>query len=191
MNMQTDYSFVPCVLCLGYFDGVHLGHQSLLLKAKQIAEKNGWKVVVHTFSASPREVITGKKDTLLTQTDEKCRLLKQYGADGVIITDFDDSVRCMSGEEYLDNVLLKMVNCRHIVVGEDHRFGYMGKTDCEELKRICEERKIGLDLAPQIYMPDGEKISSNRIRSAIAEEKYDLARDLLGHDIELLNRKFR
>ena len=191
MNMQTDYSFVPCVLCLGYFDGVHLGHQSLLRTAKQIADQNGWKVVVHTFSASPREVITGKKDVLLTQTDEKCRLLKQYGADGVIITDFDDSVRCMSGEEYLDNVLLKMVDSRHIVVGEDHRFGYMGKTGCEELKRICKERRIGLDIVPQLPTAEGEKISSNRIRFAIAEEKYDLARELLGHDIALLNGKFR
>ena len=190
MNTQTDYSFVPCVLCLGYFDGVHLGHQSLLRTAKQIAEKNGWNVVVHTFSTSPREVLSGKKDVLLTQTDEKCRLLKRYGADGVIITDFDESVRCMSGEEYLDNVLLKMVNCQHIVVGEDHHFGYMGKTGCEELKRICIERRIGLDIATQLSTADGEKISSNRIRSAIAEGKYDLARKLLGHDIELLNGKF-
>lgn len=191
MNTQIDYSRVSCVLCLGYFDGVHLGHQALLKKAVEVAGENGWKVIVHTFLVSPKEVITGCMDLHLTEPDEKRKLLISYGADDVIFSEFDDHVRSMSGEEYLNNVLLKIVDCRHIVIGEDHRFGYMGKTGRDELGAYCAAKGIGLSVVNSIATAEGEKISSQSIRAAISDGEYKKAESLLGHDIKLLCEQFR
>lgn len=188
MDFVKDYySRVPCVLCLGYFDGVHIGHQALLKAAREAAKPNGWKVIAHTFSVSPKEVITGKRDLWLTGKDERCAWLKNFGADDVLCTDFNEEIMLMSGEEYLDNVLMKLADIRHIVAGEDHRFGYLGKTGKDELRLYCIRRGIGLSIVEQVVTQNGEKVSSSGIRAAIAAGNCERARELLGHDICLLN----
>ncbi|MBR5109321.1 MAG: adenylyltransferase/cytidyltransferase family protein [Clostridia bacterium] len=166
---------VPCVVCLGFFDGVHLAHQALLRAAKQEGERLGLPVCAHTFDHAP-----GTKGFELTTLAQREALLKRYGADMVSVSEFNDTMRRMRGDDFFRDVVLGCLNARHVVCGDDHRFGYMGGWGVKELRTLCEEAGIGLTVVAQVSLPDGQRISSTAIRRALQEGNTALAERMLG-----------
>lgn len=164
------------VVCLGYFDGVHLGHIALLQRAKAVAAEHDWLVIVHTFDHSP-----GKGERELTGLEERERLLYQFGADEIVVSNFEQ-IRHLSGEDFFQHILCEKLNARHLVCGEDHRFGYQGKCGAQELTALCQKANVGLSLVPQILF-EGEKISTTRIRNALDRGDRALAEQMLGHPL--------
>ena len=166
---------VPSVVCLGFFDGVHRGHLALLNAARKAAEEQGLIVCVHTFDHAP-----GSKDFELTTLPEREALLRSAGADRVAVSVFNDEMRHMSGEDFLQSIVLKKLHARHIVCGDDHRFGYKGACGVKELEAFCRGSGVGLTVVPPVTLPDGQRIYSTAIRQAIQQGNRPLAEAMLG-----------
>lgn len=164
----------PSVVCLGFFDGVHKGHLSLLRAAKDIARDQGLIVCVHTFDRAP-----GEKDFVLTTLDERVALLRAAGADRVAVSAFNEDMRRMSGDVFFRQIVLEKLNARHVVCGDDHRFGYKGGWGVKELEALCRQSGVGLTVCPPVSLPDGTRVSSTAIRKAILAGNIPLAEEML------------
>lgn len=174
-----------CVVCLGFFDGVHLGHQKLIQKANEIKQEFHLKLCVHTYTSAPILFINpGIKYAELTDLSEKKELVFFYGADCMLISEFDGRIMHMSGEEFVDDVLCREMDVKHIVVGYDHKFGYKGKTDAECLKAICNKKGIGLSIIEPVYIDDNMLVSSSKIKQLILEGNYKIAEKMLGRSLQ-------
>lgn len=173
----------PCVVCLGYFDGVHLGHQALLSAAREIAKQKGLLFCVHTFDRSPAQALHPETQVpLLTTAEEKQRLLSQAGCDVLAVSTFDEDMRHMPGRKFFEEILLDTLNAEAVVAGEDHRFGYKGDTDASGLQALCEEHGMSLRIIRKVRLPGGELISSSAIRAALAAGDTALAEAMLGRN---------
>ena len=164
----------PSVVCLGFFDGVHKGHLSLLRAAKDIARDQGLIVCVHTFDRAP-----GEKDFVLTTLAEREALLRAAGADRVAVSAFSEDMRRMSGDDFFRQIVLGSLNARHVVCGDDHRFGYKGGWGVKELETLCRQNGVGLTVCPPVSLPDGTRVSSTAIRKAILAGNIPLAEEML------------
>ena len=172
----------PTVVCLGFFDGVHKGHLALIRAAREIADKKGWPVCVHTFDRAP-----GNKGAELTSLEEKEALLRKAGADRVAVSGFNDHMRLMHGDDFIRDIIIRELGAGYIICGDDHRFGHKGAWGVAQLQEICEKAGIGLTVVPQVSLPDGSRISSTAIRKAMEEKNWALAEEMLGRTLEKTN----
>lgn len=168
----------PSVVCLGFFDGVHKGHLALVHAGRQAADAQGLILVVHTFDHAP-----GSKGPELTTLAEREQLLLAAGADEVRVSPFDDRMRCMTGDAFFRQVVLGEMNARHVVCGDDHRFGYRGAFGVKELAQLCGASGVKLTVVPPVELPGGMRISSSAIRKALAAGDDALAQAMLGRFI--------
>lgn len=164
-----------CVLCLGFFDGLHLGHQALLKAGRRAADGLGLPLCAHTFDRSPFK-------QALTTLEERTVLLKAFGADQVHVTVFDETVRCMTGEDFFHSVMVGELHAAYIICGADHRFGHQGKWDAAALKEMCRAAGIGFETLDAVCM-EGEKVSSSAIRRALQTRNEAKAERLLGRKV--------
>lgn len=165
----------PAAVCLGFFDGVHRGHLALLEQAKRIARAEGLAVCAHTFETPP-----GGKGNSLTTLEERTALLRAAGADEVAVSPFDETMRHMSGADFFRTVVMEKLNARHVICGDDHRFGYRGACGVEELRRLCAENGVGLTVVPAVTLPDGSRVSTSALRAALAAGDGARAEAILG-----------
>lgn len=166
-----------CVLCLGFFDGLHLGHQALLQAGKRAAERLSLPLCVHTFDRSP-----SPSKQALTTLEERVQLMKAYGADDVHVTSFDERTRHMTGDAFFEQVMLQEIGARYVVCGHDHRFGYKGGWDAQALKKMCREKGLGFETVEEVCL-DGQKVSSTAIRRALMAGDVPAAEKLLGRAV--------
>lgn len=172
------------VVCLGLFDGVHIGHRQIVLAGRQAADRLGISLCVHTYDIPPLRLIKQDHDEMeLTPLDEKCRLLEEAGADVVAVSRFDRDMMRMSGRDFFRSVLLQALNARHLVAGYDHRFGYGCDTDTDGLKALCDEAGIGLTVLSAVTVRGDIPVSSSAIRSAIQSGDRALAEEMLGRPL--------
>ena len=168
----------PSVVCLGFFDGVHRGHLSLLRAAAEIARNQGLIVCAHTFDRAP-----GGKDFVLTTLPERETLLRAAGADRVAVSAFNEDMRHMSGDDFFRRIVLEKLNARHVVCGDDHRFGYRGGWGVKELEMLCRDNGVGLTVCPPVSLLDGTRVSSTAIRKAILAGDARLAEEMLSRPL--------
>ncbi len=177
---QDNQAFI---VCLGFFDGVHLGHRALIQKAIHLRNQTSAKVCVHTYDAHPISVIVpGKQVVELTTLEEKISSLLTSGVDTVAVSHFDKNLMEMTGEEFLDQVLLTQMDISHIVTGFDHRFGFHADTGVKELEMLCQQRGIHLSVVPPVKTKDGKIISSTAVRDAIVSGNMKCAAEMLGRE---------
>ncbi|MQP53699.1 MULTISPECIES: bifunctional riboflavin kinase/FAD synthetase [unclassified Flavobacterium] len=165
------------ILTLGTFDGVHLGHKSILDKLKKGTEKGRYESVVLTFFPHPRMVLNQDSSIKLLNTiDEKTILLENFGIDTLIIHPFDAAFSNLTAEDFVKDILVDQLNIQKIIIGYDHRFGKNRTADINDL--IAFGEKYGFEVA-QIGAKEIDEIaiSSTKIRKA-----------LLGGDIKLTNQ---
>ena len=184
---MSDMDSKGCVLCLGYFDGVHRGHQSLIMTAANIASETGLSVSVHTFDKCPSSFITGKPILTLTLRDEREFWLRYFGTQNIYTSSFEEGLMNMPGIQFLERILRPWTNFKYLVAGTDHRFGKSADTGASELKAYCSSEGIGCKLIEPVCSADGQKISSTRIRDCITMGRNDEAFEMLGHSIKLLS----
>lgn len=181
----------PSAVCLGFFDGVHLGHQALLKATVETARARGLTPCVHTFRRMPAQAMHPEKQILeLTSLEEKLRLFAQAGIEAVGLSEFDDETRRMSARAFIEKTLIGDLSAHYIVAGYNHRFGYRGECGAEMLSALCAEYSLGLSIVEPVKLEDGEAISSTAIRRAVEAGDFALAERMLGRPVpETLRRR--
>lgn len=168
------------VIALGFFDGVHLGHQALLRTAVARAEQFQFSSAVFTFDRSPKEFVTGHKVPRLTTNDERKATMQQlFPIDTVIIEPFDEQMMTMP---WVDFVLLLAQKYRAgwLVAGHDFRFGHKNAGTPALLCKKAAQLGMGCDIIPAVTL-DGVTVSSTHIRQLLREGEVEQARQFLGH----------
>jgi riboflavin kinase/FMN adenylyltransferase len=169
---QECESFVACI---GFFDGLHIGHQALIEKTKLIAKEQGIKTAMITFFPHPSSVLQHKQVMYLTPHYLKQQLLESYGFDYLLIVNFTLDFSKQSGASFIENILCRLP-LKHLVVGFDFRFGFQGKGDVHLLtqSQSCFEVSVIDQISDQ-----HNKISSTLIKSLISEGDVALAHEYL------------
>ena len=150
------------IFALGFFDGVHLGHQALLTACKHLAERKGCTAGAVTFASHPDAVVTGKTPPLINTVEERQRLLMGFGIRDVLVLPFDENLRSMLWRDFLEDLIQK--GAAGFVCGEDFRFGFRGEGNAEALADFCRERGLLWAVVPE-QCQNGVRISSSHIRS--------------------------
>ncbi len=170
-------SLVPSAVALGMFDGVHLGHRSVLeLVRKQ--EENGLQPSVFTFSTESVGVKHDASLCYLYPTEQKCRILKSCGMKRIYHPPFAE-VRDMTGEEFVQNVLVHRFSAGYVCCGRDFRFGKSAACTAEDLRHFGERYGFTVQIAEDVLM-DGQSVSSSRIRQFLLNGEIEQANALLG-----------
>jgi len=169
-----------CVATIGSFDGVHLGHQMILRQLKERAQALGLPSVVMVFEPQPNEFLSGEQaPARLMLLRDKMNALRDAGIDRVLCLQFNPRLRRMTAEAFIDEVLVRGLAVRHLVIGDDFRFGSDRKGDFELLKQASVPNGFQLERT-QTLEQDGERISSTRIRHLLQQEQFAQAAALLG-----------
>ncbi len=175
----------PCALTIGNFDGVHRGHQAVLAALRERAQALGVPTCVLTFEPHPREYfaeLTGTPDSvparILTERD-KLDALAENGIDRVCIARFNAALANLPAEAFIDEIIVDGLRARHLLVGDDFRFGAKRRGDFTMLGQAA--ARHGFELARMDTVADaGGRISSSSVRSALEAGDFDLAHRLLG-----------
>jgi riboflavin kinase / FMN adenylyltransferase len=163
------------VVPIGIFDGVHRGHQLILARAAEAARERGARVAVVTFDPHPVAILRPEAMPLmLTTIQRRVALLKQHGADSVVVLEFNFDLSQQSADEFVEKTLVERLNAVRIVVGENFRFGHRASGDVALL------RKFGLEVDDVPLLADGEVISSTHIRAQVAAGEVVAAAEALG-----------
>lgn len=166
------------IYALGFFDGVHLGHQALLTACRELADKHGWRAGAVTFSVHPDAVVSGNAPQLINTSEDKKCLLHFYGMDTVLELPFDDALRKTHWSAFLDR--LGELDAGGFVCGSDFRFGAGGSGTAKKLAAYCEKRNLPFAVVPQQLL-DGIRVSSSHIRTLLAQGDMEAAVRFLGH----------
>jgi riboflavin kinase/FMN adenylyltransferase len=162
------------VVVIGVFDGVHKGHQSILERAKEIAD--GRKIIALTFDPHPTTVFApDRAPTLLTTLADRVVLLKIHGADQVAVMKFDEKFAAMSPEDFVNEILIKQLEAGEVIVGQNFTYGHKAAGNVDSLKAHADFKVHVLDLQAD----EEATVSSTRIRTAITNGDVESAKLLL------------
>lgn len=168
------------VIALGFFDGVHLGHQALLRTAVERAQEKGFSSAVFTFDRSPKEFVTGVKVPLLTTNDERRATIQSlFPVESVIIEPFDEQMMTMPWVDFV-LMLAQKYRAGWLVAGHDFRFGHKNAGTPALLCKKAAQLGMGCDIIPAVTL-DGVTVSSTLIRQLLREGEMAHAAQLLGH----------
>jgi riboflavin kinase/FMN adenylyltransferase len=172
------------VVTTGSFDGVHIGHKTILNRLKMLAEKSAGESVLITFDPHPRKVLypetRGKDLKLISSKEEKLMLLENAGLDNVIIVNFTIAFSKITSEEFVREYLHNTLHARVVVVGFNHHFGFNKEGDYRQLWGWQEKYDFQAEEIPEqeVYH---ESVSSTKIRQAISEGYIQKANAYLDH----------
>jgi riboflavin kinase / FMN adenylyltransferase len=176
------------VLTIGNFDGVHRGHQALLARLVAQARRVAMPAAVMTFEPHPREFFApDAAPARLTSLREKLALLAQSGVDHAYICRFDARFAALSAEEFIERVLVQGLSVRHLIIGDDFRFGKGRTGDFAMLGRAGAEYRFGLEAMDTVAV-EGERVSSSAVRDALQAGDLGHAQRLLGRPYSIAGR---
>ncbi len=177
------------VVTIGTFDGVHIGHQSILNKLKEITKRKYGETVVITFEPHPRIVLELDKQNLrfLNSMEEKQELFKKFGIDHLVLLTFTKEFSKMSSEEFIKSILVDKIQISSLVIGYDHHFGKNRSGDFNNLSFLG--KKYGFDVE-QVAAQEikGIAVSSTKIRNALFVGNVDKANLFLGYNYSITGR---
>jgi riboflavin kinase / FMN adenylyltransferase len=179
------------VVTIGAYDGVHLGHRSVIRLVRQRAAERGLRSAVVTFDRHPAAVVRPESaPRLLTDLEQKLELLADTGIDYCLVITFDEARSQESAEDFVKEVLVDCLNAADVVVGEDFHFGHRRAGNVPLLRRLGGELGFEVDGIELVGAETGPAagqapVSSTRIRRALVEGDLALANRLLGRDYEV------
>ena len=167
------------IYALGYFDGVHVGHQALLSACRRLAEQTGCRTGVVTFDGHPDTLVFGKTPRLINTSEDRFRLLKAFGMDTVVTLPFDRHMMQMPWQDFY-RMLKEEYHAGGLVCGHDFRFGIGGEGSGEKLLQVCREDGLQCEVVPKQTL-DGITVSSTYIRTLLESGDMERANRFLGH----------
>lgn len=177
------------IVTQGTFDGVHVGHQKLLGRIRDLAIEKQGEVVLLTFHPHPRKVIFGNEAGLemLTCLPEKIRLMEQYGVQHLVIHPFTMDFSRMEYDAFVRDVLVEKLGVKTLVIGYDHQFGHQRKGSMKTLREMAPRLGFEVEEIPEQEI-DAIGVSSTRIRKALKAGDVEAAAQLLGYRYHLSGR---
>ena len=168
------------VIALGFFDGGHLGHLSLMRKAREIGEQKNLIPSVTTFDIHPQFILNRKEVKLINSPEDRAWLIHSVcGIDDTLILHFDKKTTQIFWADFIKH-LVEEFGARHLVAGEDYKFGKNGEGNSALLTQKCAELNLGCDIVPKVKY-DGIPISSTLIRELLKNGDVKRANAMLGH----------
>jgi riboflavin kinase/FMN adenylyltransferase len=170
----------PSVVSIGFFDGVHRGHQSIIRRAAGLARDLGLRSAVVTFDRHPMEVVNpGTQPKLLMTLPRRAETLAAQGVDLVVVLEFSDWLRHLEPEAFVDHVLVGPLQARRVIVGSNFRFGHKAAGDVAGLADLGATRAFSVE-GVTLEESEGTVISSSAIRSALDAGDVERAGRMLG-----------
>jgi riboflavin kinase/FMN adenylyltransferase len=193
VQVITDLSVAPfpgerTVLTIGVYDGVHVGHRTVISQVRERAAREGAKSVVVTFDRHPLSIVRPEAaPRLLANLDQKLELLESTGVDAVVIVPFNDVQANETPVEFVERVLVNSLAAKVVIVGSDFHFGHMRQGNVTLLKEMGERHDFVCDPVVLVPRADGidEPVSSTAIRRALAGGEIDTASRMLGRPYEV------
>lgn len=196
-QLKTTYNIQgPCVATIGFFDGVHRGHQYVLRQVADEARNTGRESVVVTFDRHPREVLRGDAPSdvpanecrLLTPLDMKLRLLKATGVDHCVVLPFDKDLAMLSARDFMADILRDQLHADVLVIGYDNRFGHNRDDGFDDYVHYGHDLGIRVVRSRECEVPDsldGLHVSSSTIRHLLKQGDIRRANWCLGRRYEI------
>ena len=166
------------IYALGFFDGVHLGHQALLAACRHLAAEKGFSAGVVTFADHPDTLVTGQTPLLINTVQQRQRLLLGFGIGQISVLPFDEELMNMPWQRFLENLMED--GAAGFVCGDDFRFGFRGEGTALLLADFCRERNLPWAVVPAQSL-DGIRVSSSHIRKLLEAGQMAQAVRFLGH----------
>ncbi len=188
MNIYSLFDDIPfnqaSIITVGTFDGVHIGHQNIIAKMKEIAQSvTNSRTVIVTFHPHP-QLIVPRKDkpqvSLLSTIEERIELIESYGIDTVIIIPFSKEFASTSSTDFIKKYIVEKIGVHTMCIGYDHGFGNNREGSEETLVSLSQECNFSLEIIPATVIQD-RPISSTIIRKAIIEHQLHDSLELLGY----------
>lgn len=171
----------PLVATIGFFDGVHRGHQFLIKQVCDEAKASGMESAVITFDEHPRKVLhQDYQPRLLSTLEEKLILLSRTGIGNAVVLHFDREMAGLSAHDFMEKVLRDRLNVKKLIIGYDNRFGHNRAEGFYDYVRMGHEMGIEV-IQSQAFSLDGVNVSSSYIRKLIEKGELELANKCLGY----------
>ncbi len=190
--METFWEIKPglvkqSTVALGFFDGVHLGHQAVITKALADAKKWNIPSIVATFREHPRQVISGQPIELLTSLEQRLDVFSKLGVNVTLALSFTKKLSQLSASQYIKEVLLEGLGARSISIGYNHHFGSGREGNPELLKQLSQDLDFQVNVIEPVLI-GGIEVSSSYIRKAITNGDPVTAQLLLGRPYALASK---
>ena len=178
---QQQEPLEPCVATVGFFDGVHRGHQYLIGQMNRYAQAQGLPSTVITFDRHPREVLgSDYQPQLLSTFDEKLQLLSQTGVDQCVVLPFSRAMAALEAREFMEQILLRRLSVKRLYIGYDNRFGHNRSEGFDHYMAYGHE--LGIEVVrSEAFVLNGIHVSSSVVRSFVEAGEVDLAAQCLGY----------
>lgn len=176
---QLSAEHRPSVVTIGNFDGVHLGHQQVISTLLKASQQYSLPATVMTFDPLAKEFFAPEHTKRLLPTQQRIDELLALGVDNVLCVPFNQQFANQSANEFIENVLVAGLGVRYLSVGDDFRFGKNRQGDFELLKQAGEQHGFEV-VSHDTYQITEQRVSSERIRQAISDADFALAKQLLG-----------
>ena len=182
-NVPADFG--PCATTIGNFDGVHLGHQALMMHVASLARQRNWKAAVLTFDPHPAKVVAPDRAPKMIMTiDERAEVMGSLGIQEVLILPFTAEVSRWTPEEFVRTVLVEVMQVRAVLVGQDFRFGHKQAGDTSLLTQLGDRYGFEVDPIEPVNVR-GERVSSSLVRQMARDGRVNRACRLLGRAFTL------
>ena len=185
----------PCAATIGFFDGVHRGHQHLIATLKQEARQRGLSSMVITFAQHPRQVLQSDwQPSLLSTANEKASLLEQLDIDYLVVLQFTHSMASLSAREFMNQILSRQLHVKLLVIGYDNHFGHRSASSADNENGRSEGfndyveygRELGIEVLEGHPLSLGNiRVSSSVVRRLLSEGDVKTAAMCLGHPYSL------
>lgn len=188
-NIQPQHQ--GCVATIGNFDGVHLGHQTILNTLRQKADSYDLPMLVITFEPHPQEFfLQDKAPKRLMRLKDKLRFLQQFGVDRVLAINFNQKLSEQSAPSFIKDILCKKLGIRYLLVGDDFRFGHQRQGDYTLLKQLAPSLNYDVEHTPTITI-ENKRVSSSLVRNVLSQNNCRHAAQLLGRAYTITGKVVR
>jgi riboflavin kinase/FMN adenylyltransferase len=182
---EAPADFGPSALTIGNFDGVHRGHRLILRRVREIGAQRNWRPSVLTFDPHPATVVApARAPRLMTVPEQRCALMREEGIEQVLILPFTPEVARLTAEEFVEQVLVRKLGARAVVVGENFRFGHKQAGDTRLLRTLGDRLGFLTEVEAAVSCR-GMRVSSSGLRHLVQAGAVSRAERLLGRPYAL------
>ncbi len=185
-GIENPINVTNAVVTIGTFDGVHIGHQKIIARLKEVATQHGGETVLITLYPHPRMVLFPDDNDLqlLSTQDEKTDLLRKYGIDHLVVIPFSKEFARLTSLEFVRDILVDKIGVKSLVIGYDHHFGRNREGSIEQLRELAPQFHFEVEEIPAQDI-DHVNVSSTKIREALLNGEVETAKQYLGHTYSL------